>query len=134
MESLSSNDPPLRIFPQPMYTPSIHPLSPICWILLQHLASKNPVPSSILNIDVKIGTLHRDHNVQVDLEVMAHALFDREGVGFVATPPACELGEDEEEGYAEHGDSPFPTARCLRYILGLCFGCEGVSSCSSIQL
>ena len=127
MESLSSDNPPLRIFPQPMHTPSIHPLSPIRWILLQHLTSKNPISSSILHIDVNIGTLHRDHNVQVDLEVMAHALFDREGVGFVAAPPARELGEYEEERYAEHGDGPFPAARCLRYILGFCLSCQGVS-------
>jgi hypothetical protein len=134
MESLSSNNPPLCIFPQPMHTPSVYPLSPIRWILLQHFSSKNPIPSSILNIDVNIGTLHRNHNVQVDLEIMAYALFYREGVSFVAAPPACELGEYEEERDAEHCDSPFPAARCLRYILGLCLGCEWVSSYSSIQL
>jgi hypothetical protein len=134
MEPLARNNPPLRIFPKPMHTPSINPLPPIRRVLFQHIAREDPIPSSILHIDVDIVALHRNDDVKVDLQVMAYAFFYREGVGFVASPPACEFGEDEKEGDAEHGDGPFSAAGGLRYILGFCLGYEGVSSCHSIQL
>lgn len=134
VEALPGDNPPLTILPQPMHASSINPLSPIRGIPLQHIACKDAIPSSVLHVDVDVVALHRDHDVQVNLHAMAYTLLDGEGVGFVAPPPARELGEDEEEGDAEHGDGPFPAAGGLRYILGFCLSCDGVSSCHLIQL
>ena len=116
-----------------MHAPSTNPLPPIRWVPFQHIARQNPIPSSILHVDVDIRALHGDHDVHVDLQVVADAFFHREGVCLVSAPPAPELDGDEEEGNAEHGDGPFPAAGGLRYILGFCFGCERVSPVHATQ-
>lgn len=56
---------------------------------------------------------------------MAHAFFDNECVCFVAGPPAIEFGQEEKEGYDEHGDGPFAATGCLRYVLRFCFCFSG---------
>ena len=59
---------------------------------------------------MQVGTEHRDHDVEVDLQLVRDALLDAEEVRFAAGVPAAELGEgkdgadeDEEEGRVAAG-------------------------------
>jgi hypothetical protein len=51
------------------------------------------------------------------LQVVPDSLLDREGVLFMAAPPAREFGRYKEEGYYEHSYGPFSAARCAGYVL-----------------
>jgi hypothetical protein len=48
-----------------------------------------------LHVDVQVVALHLHDHVQVDLQIVADALLDRELVRGVAVPPALRLGEGE---------------------------------------
>ncbi|KAL8942860.1 MAG: hypothetical protein Q9216_001403 [Gyalolechia sp. 2 TL-2023] len=48
--------------------------------------------------------VHGDYDIQIDLQLMGDALFDREELGFMASVPAEELGYGEEEGDEYEGE------------------------------
>lgn len=66
---------------------------------------------------------HLDDDVEVDLQVVADALGDAEGVFFLALPPPLQLGPEQDGGYEEDDDGPFAAARCAGYVLGFRLGC-----------
>lgn len=72
---------------------------------------------------MEVAALHGDYDVQVDLEIVADAFFDGEGMRFMPAPPAREFREGEEEGDGYHRHGPFSAAGGFGYILGFCFGC-----------
>ena len=88
----------------------VDPLPPVRRVLRQHVAGEYAVARGVLHVDVQVGTEHRDHDVEVDLQRVRDALFDAEEVRFAAGVPAAELGEgkdgadeDEEEGRVAAG-------------------------------
>ena len=77
---------------------SAHPVAPGRGFLAQQIARQDPVARCILNVDVQVGTGHGDHNVEVDLEVVRHAFFNGEKLGFIAAVPAADFGKGKKSG------------------------------------
>ena len=48
---------------------------------------------------MEVGTEHGNDNVEVYLEFVGDAFFDREEVGFMAGVPAAEFSEGQNGGY-----------------------------------
>jgi hypothetical protein len=65
---------------------------------------------------------HADDGVEVELEVVRNALFDREVVRFGALEPGAEFGEGEDGAYDEDEDGPLAAATGGVGVGGLCFG------------
>ena len=85
-----------QILPLPLQR--IHPLNPLFpvrSVLCQHVASEYTIARGVLHVDVQVGTEHRDHDVEVYLQVVGDAFLDAEEMGFMAGIPAAELGEGE---------------------------------------
>ena len=73
----------------------LNPLFPVRSVLCQHVASEYAIARGVLHVDVQVGTEHRDHDVEVYLQVVGDAFLDAEEMGFMAGIPAAELGEGE---------------------------------------
>jgi hypothetical protein len=79
----------IQCIPEPLSRIAI-PLPPGCGIPLQHVGGENAITRRILNVNVYIGAAHGHHHIQVDLQLMRHALLDSEGMGDVASKvPSC---------------------------------------------
>lgn len=65
----------------------VHPLTPVGRVLAQLLIGKNTIPSSVLHVDVEVLALHPQHNVEVDLHLVADALLHGKRVVLLALPP-----------------------------------------------
>lgn len=100
----------------------VHPLLPVGGVAGQLVAGEDPVARRVLHVDVQIAAAHLDDDVEVDLHVVADALFDGKRVVLGAAPPAANLRPQEDAGDEEHGDGPFAAARRLCHILRLCLG------------
>jgi hypothetical protein len=74
---------------------ALTPLPPARRILAQHLACQGAIACSVLHVDVEVGAAHGNDDVEVDLEVVRHALFDGEGLGCVPRVPSRDLGPGE---------------------------------------
>jgi hypothetical protein len=74
---------------------SLSPLGPARWILPQEIPSECAIPGCILHVYVEVCAGHGDYNVEIDLEVVGHALFNREGLRGSAGEPAADLGPGE---------------------------------------
>lgn len=92
-----------------MHPAGVDPMAPAGRILAQHVTRQDSIAGGILHVDVEVGAEHGNDYVQVDLQVVRHAFFDREQLRFMATVPSAEFGEgeiggdDEEE---ERGVAP----------------------------
>jgi hypothetical protein len=53
----------------------------------EKFAGHNAIHSGVLYVNVEVLAGHGDDNIEVQLEFMADAAFDREMVGFCASPP-----------------------------------------------
>lgn len=73
----------------------LNPLSPICSVFCQQIASEYAIARGILDVDVEVRTEHWDYDVEVYLQFVGDAFLDAEEVRFVAGVPAAELGEGE---------------------------------------
>ena len=71
------------------------PLTPACRIFPQEISSECAIPGCILHIHVEVCARHGDYNVEIDLEVVGHALFNGEGLRGSAGEPAADLGPGE---------------------------------------
>ena len=74
-----------------MHPLGIDPLIPIGRIFAQLLAREDAIAAGVLNIDVEVGAAHGDDDVEVDLQLVRHALLDGKQMRFVAAIPAPEL-------------------------------------------
>lgn len=117
MIPLTGDHPTIPTPPQLMLQLAVHPLQPIRVLALQHLGCENAISRCIVHVDVDVFAFHCDYNVEVDLQVMADALFDEESVVFVAAPPVLEFGDGEEGGDEEDDDGPLSAARCVLDVL-----------------
>lgn len=121
---LPTHHPAIRISSQLMLLLRVHPLQPVRQLRLEHRPSQDSVARRVLHVDVDVRTAHRDHHVQIDLEVVSHALLDEECVVFVSAPPARKLAQREQRGDHEHRDRPFSSAGGLLDVLWFGFCCE----------
>lgn len=80
----------------------IHPQLPAGVFLLEELAGENAVSGGVLDVDVEGLAGHLDNDVQVQLEIVRHALFDAEVVVLGAFEPGAEFGEGEDGADEEH--------------------------------
>ena len=102
----------------------IDPMVPDRPVLLQHVASQDAIPAGVLNVYVEIGTLHRDDNVEIDLQIVGDALFDGEEVGYVAGVPAAKFREGEDGGDDDESNSHVATPGGATGVGCFGFGCE----------
>jgi len=65
----------------------------------EEIASDDAVHGCVLHVDVDVAAFHGDHDVEVELKLMAYALFDGEVVSFGPCPPCLEF--EDREGCAE---------------------------------
>ena len=100
----------------------VHPVGSHCAILLEQVPSENPVATGILDIDVEVGALHIDDDVEIDLQVVGDALLDGKKVRFGAGPPSAQLGECEEGGDDDENDGHVATPGGAAGICRFCFG------------
>lgn len=103
---------------------AIDPVPPGGGVLLQARGGEDAVPGGVLHVDVEILADHVHDDVEVDLHAVSDALLDAEGVVLLALPPPRQLRPEEEGGDEDHGDGPFPTARRVGHVLGLCLCCR----------
>ena len=83
---------------QPMHILAAAPLIPHRPVLRQRIARQDPVPGRILDVDVQIRALHRDHDVEVQLQRSRDAGLDGKGVRCRAREPAGGLGDCQVDG------------------------------------
>jgi len=100
-------------------------LVPIGRIFLQHLASKNTVAGSILNVNMEIAALHRDHKIHVQLQCVRNALLHAECMGRSSGKPSRRFGPAQIKGDNNQGNSPWPSRGSTDLIGSFRFGCEG---------
>lgn len=112
----------------------IDPSQPLRGYAFQHVACEDSIARCILNVDVDVFTRHGDCNIHIYQEGVTDIFFHGERVRLVASPPAPELAETEEETSNQDGDGPFPTAGGSSDILRFCFRCRAVSWKSSQTL
>lgn len=103
----------------------VGPLMPIRILPLQGGSSKDTVTRGILHVDMNIRTSHLDYDIEVDLEVVPNAFFDRKCMLLGAAPPAGKFRKYEKHRDDEHGDGPFPAARGFGHILRFGFSLRG---------
>lgn len=101
----------------------VDPLGPEGAVAVQLGGGEDAVARGILDVDVEVGALHADDNVEVDLQVVGDALFDGKVVRLLAAPPAADLAGEEDKGDEEHGDGPLAAARGAGDEFGFRFGC-----------
>jgi hypothetical protein len=95
----------------------VHPLRPVGRVLLQAVGGQNAVARGILHVDAQVLALHAQHDVEVDLQLVADALLDSKRVVLGALPPVAHFSPEEEEGDDGDGDGPLAAARGARDIL-----------------
>lgn len=119
--TLAGDDPALLVPVEPVRALLVNPLAPGCGLALEPVSSEDTVAGGVLDVDVQVGALHAHDHVHVDLQVVADALLDREGVRLGAAPPARQLGPDENQRDKDHRHGPLAAARGARYVLGFGF-------------
>lgn len=89
----------------------IHPLQPVGRVTREHVTSQDAITAGVLDVDVQVAAEHGDHDIEVDLQVMRNPFFHAEQVGFMATVPATEFGEGEQEREEEEDQRCVATSR-----------------------
>jgi hypothetical protein len=102
----------------------VRPHLPIRVVFLEEVAGKYTVHGRVLHVHMQVLTGHGDDDIEVELELMAHAALDREVVGFVAPPPGAELGNGDERAYDDQSNGPLATTRGGGGIRRFRFGCD----------
>lgn len=82
----------LLVLAQLVHALGIHPLAPGGGLARQLAGRQDAIARGVLDVDVQVAALHLDDDVEVDLHVVADALFDGKGVRLGAAPPAANLG------------------------------------------
>lgn len=107
---------------QQMHPFRIHPMVPARRVLAQHISRQDPVARGVLDVDVQVQTVHGNHNVEVDLQIVRNALFHGEKVAFMAAIPATELREGQKDGDEEQEKGGVATGRAASGVGWLGFG------------
>ena len=102
----------------------LNPLFPIRSVPRQHFAGEDAIARGILNVDVQVGTEHRDYDVEVDLQLVGDAFLDAEEVGFVTGIPAAELGEGQHRADEDQDEGCVAAGGGAPGICGLGFSCR----------
>ena len=102
----------------------LDPLLPVRGVPRQHLAREDAIARGVLDVDVQVGTEHRDDDVEVDLQLVGDALLDAEEVGFVTGVPAAELGEGQHGADEDQDEGRVTAGGGAAGICGLGFGWE----------
>ena len=71
---------------------------------------------------MQVQTVHGNHNVEVDLQIVRNALFHGEKVAFMAAIPATELREGQKDGDEEQEKGGVATGRAASGVGWLGFG------------
>ena len=77
------------------------PLAPSRRILFQKLSGEHAIAGGVLDVDVHIVAFHRDHDVQVQLEIVRDALFDGERMCRRSGEPTARFRKDQRHGRHE---------------------------------
>lgn len=77
---------------------SIDPVFSPRTILLQHVPGQNAITAGVLDVDMEVGTIHLDDNVQIDLQVVGDALLHGEEVCFLPGVPSSEFCNGKNRG------------------------------------
>lgn len=73
---------------------------------------------------MKVGALHCNDYVQVELQHMRYSLLDTEMMRLIATEPRKKLGECEKGTCDNQDDCPLTSASSCGSISGFCFSCR----------
>lgn len=103
----------------------VEPEFEICVFSREQVARHDAVHGRVLHVDVQIAARHRDHNVQVQLEFVAHAALDAEVVRLAAGPPAAQLREGQAQAQDDDREGPLSAASGGGLVVRFCFGCGG---------
>ena len=79
----------VRVRPQLMHALGVRPLAPRRVLPLEQHAREDGVARRVLDVDVQVPARHAHYHVDVDLHRAPYALFDGEGVVFLAAPPTA---------------------------------------------
>lgn len=90
--------------------------------MLEEVAREDAVAGCILDVYAEGIAGHIDDDVEVELEVVGHALLNAEVMVFVAAPPCFELGEAEQRADEQDEDGPLATTVAWGCIRGFCLG------------
>lgn len=120
--ALAGVDAALAVMAELVDALGVDPLRPLGGIAVQLGGGEDAVARGILDVDVQVGALHVDDNVEVDLHGAGDALFDGKVVRLGAAPPAADLAAHEDERYEGHGHRPLAAACRPGNIFGLCLG------------
>lgn len=71
---------------------------------------------------MQVQTVHGNHNVEVDLQIVRNTLFNGEKVAFMAAMPATELREGQKDGDEEEEKRGVATGRATSGVGRLGFG------------
>lgn len=76
-----------------MHALGVDPLIPIGRVFAQLVARQDAIAAGVLHVDMEVGAAHGHHDVQVDLQLVRHALLHGKQMRFVPAIPAPELAD-----------------------------------------